>query len=318
MQWCKRGVVFTAGAEHPSMVSHAQIPTPDAPERGVTRIYFGSRDADNRTFTAWVEVSADDPLKVLRVADRPVLAPGMLGAFDDCGAMPSCVVTVNDRKFLYYIGWNRGGTVRYHNSIGVAVSEDGGDTFNRMFDGPIMDRTHLEPYFVVTPFVLVEEGLWRMWYCGCTEWLVQDGMTEPRYQIKYAESSDGIHWRRNNTVCIPYESPDEANTRPCVVRDGGRYRMWYCYRSTQGYRTDASRAYRLGYAESADGIRWMRKDAEAGLLRSSAGWDAEMIAYPYITRFGGRWHMLYNGNGFGKTGFGYAVAPDDGVQPTTF
>jgi hypothetical protein len=32
-----------------------------------------------------------------------------------------------------------------------------------------------------------------------------------------------------------------------------------------------------------------------------------MIAYPYVYEYGGRKYMVYNGNGFGKSGFGFAV-----------
>jgi hypothetical protein len=288
------------------MRTHAQIPVADPLEGGIVRIYFGTRDEENRTSTGCVEVAAAEPGRVLSVCQQPVLAPGPRGAFDDSGAMPSCVVSVGGRKLLYYIGWNRGVTVPYRTAIGLAVSNDGGKTFQRLFDGPVLDRNHLEPYFVTTPFVRVENGLWRMWYCGCTGWTIVDGRTEPRYRIHYAESSDGIVWRSANTVCIPYASADEANTRPCVVRDRGRYRMWYCFRGTHGYRSAGEQAYRLGYAESPDGVRWQRMDHRAGLPCSPEGWDRDMIAYPFVYQHAGQWWLLYNGNGFGKSGFGYA------------
>jgi len=314
MRWQKRGLIYSVNCERPWMTSHAQIPVADVLENGVARIYFGTRDAENRTFTGFVEVDAGDPSKVLRVSERPALSPGKLGTFDDSGAMPSCVVTVGGQKFLYYIGWNRGVTVRYYNAIGIAVSDDGGETFERIYDGPIMDRTPHEPYFVVTPYVTIEKGTWRMWYCGCTGWSLVDGVTEPSYQIKFAESADGISWRRANTVCIDYQHDDEANTRPCVIHSGGLYRMWYSYRGIRGYRTNLAQSYRLGYAESADGIAWRRRDDLAGLEPTPDAWDAEMIAYPFVYQYQKRWFMLYNGNGFGRSGFGYATS-DVGDSP---
>ena len=171
-----------------------------------------------------------------------------------------------------------------------------------------MDRTACEPFFVVTPYVVVENGLWRMWYCGCTEWLLHDGVTEPRYQIKYAESTDGVSWVRNDVTCIPYEASDEVSTRPCVIRSAdGTYRMWYCYRKIGGYRTDRSASYRIGYAESFDGITWERQDRRAGIEPSGSGWDSEMLAYPFVYEYRSTTYLLYNGNGFGASGFGYAV-----------
>jgi hypothetical protein len=138
-----------------------------------------------------------------------------------------------------------------------------------------------------------------MWYVSCTGWNIVDGQIRHHYHIKYAESSDGIHWQRDGRVCIDFKSDDEyAISRPCVVHDPDMYRMWYSYRGA---------SYRIGYAESPDGLVWQRKDEEAGIDVSSEGWDSEMIAYPYVFDHKGRRYMLYNGNGYGKTGIGLAV-----------
>ena len=59
------------------------------------------------------------------------------GPFDDSGAMPSCIVNRGGQKYLYYIGWNRGVTVPSRNSIGLAISDDGGLTFERAYEGPV-------------------------------------------------------------------------------------------------------------------------------------------------------------------------------------
>ncbi len=292
------------------MNHHACVPVADKVDDEVLRIYFGPRDTQGRTTTTFIEVEADDPRNVLYVHDRPVLSLGKLGAFDDSGAMPSCIVNHEGRKYLYYIGWNRGVTVPYRNSVGLAVSEDGGLTFERVFEGPVVDRTREEPYFCASPFVMMDAGIWKLWYASSTGWTVVDGHPEPLYKIKYAESRDGIEWLRENTTCIEYSFEGEANARPCVVKEDGLYRMWYCYRGSHGYRTDRSQGYRLGYAESPDGVAWTRKDEEVGIERSETGWDSTMMEYPYVYEHAGRKHLLYNGNGFGESGFGYAVLED--------
>jgi hypothetical protein len=97
-----------------------------------------------------------------------------------------------------------------------------------------------------------------------------------------------------------------------VIKENGKYRMWYCYRGSVDYRSDRENSYRIGYAESPDGINWERKDAEVGIDRSDEGWDAIMMEYPYVYEHRGRKYMLYNGDGFGETGFGYAVLEEDG------
>jgi hypothetical protein len=83
--------------------------------------------------------------------------------------------------------------------------------------------------------------------------------------------------------------------------------MWYSYRQKRGYRSDKSSSYRLGYAESRDGIKWNRKDDQVGINVSPSGWDSEMIEYPFYYAQNDKEYLFYNGNGFGKTGFGYAV-----------
>ena len=82
--------------------------------------------------------------------------------------------------------------------------------------------------------------------------------------------------------------------------------MWYSYRGQPSITT-----YRIGYAESPDGVHWSRMDEKMHSLDvSEGGWDSEMICYPYVFDHKGKRYMLYNGNGYGKTGFGLAVLED--------
>jgi hypothetical protein len=293
------------------MVHHACLPIADPVNAEVLRVYFGPRDTQGRTVTTFIEVEADNPANVLYVHDRPVLSLGNLGTFDDSGAMPSCIVNHAGRKYLYYVGWNRGVTVPYRNSVGLAISDDGGLSFARAYEGPILDRTPTEPYFCASPYAMFDDSTWRLWYASSTGWLTVNGHPEPLYQIKYAESADGIRWIRNNTTCLEYSFQGEANARPCVIKQDGMYRMWYCFRGSVNYRSDKEQSYRIGYAESTDGIHWIRKDDEVGIERSGEGWDSLMMAYPFVYERRGRKYMLYNGNGFGETGFGYAVSMSD-------
>lgn len=307
MRWEKRGIIFKAEGQYEWMAHHACGPLADKIDDEVLRIYFAPRDRLGRSLVTFIEVEADNPSNVLYVHDRPVLDLGKLGCFDDSGVIPASMVSWDSKKYLIYIGWNPGVTVPYRNSIGLAVSDDGGLTFDRVFDGPIVDRTCTEPYFCASPFAIIDEGKWKLWYASGTGWTVVAGKPEPLYQIKYAESMDGVSWVRNNTTCIEYKFEAEANARPCVLKENGLYRMWYCYRGSTDYRTDKAQSYRLGYAESHDGVAWERKDDEVGIERSDEGWDSIMMEYPYVYEHKGRKYMLYNGNGFGETGFGYAI-----------
>jgi hypothetical protein len=284
------------------MATHAALPTPLARDRGLD-LYVSGRNADGcgQTGRCRVELSTDAPVVTVESV-APLVPIGPLGAFDDRGATVSSVVEEGGRLFLHYTGWTLGVTVPFYLFAGLAISEDGGTTFEKVSRAPILDRTAEDPFMTASGGVLVEDGIWRMWYVSCTGWRIVDGAARHYYHVKYAESPDGIRWRRDNRVCIDYASPREyAIARPWVVRgDDGRYRMWYSCRGD---------AYRIGYAESHDGFRWERLDGDAGVGVSASGWDSQMVAYPAVIRAGGREWMFYNGNGYGRTGIGCAVRP---------
>ncbi len=307
MPWQKLGHVFSPAADRPWNVSHAQVPVVDSSDPQRWRIYYGTRDGQSRTHPSYIEVEAGNPTRVLYVHPEPILPLGDIGTFDDCGVMPSWLVDLAGRKYLYYIGWTVRSTVPYHNSIGLAVSDDGGRSFRKYSAGPLFSPTTIEPYFTGTSCVLVEDGTWKNWYLSCTKWEVIDGHPEPFYNIKYAESSDGIHWVRDGTVAIDYASREEGGlVKASVIRAADGYRMWYAHRRARNYRTLSACSYRIGYAESADGVSWRRLDHRAGIDVSADGWDSQMLCYPHVIDHGGELFLIYNGNGFGRTGFGAA------------
>jgi hypothetical protein len=306
LQWAKRGLIYCAEGAHSFDRSHCHKPTPLLVDDSTIRVFFGVRDAKNTTRTTYIDVDAADPRKVKYVHDRPVIDTGKIGAFDDSGANVSAICRNGDELYLYFIGWNPSTTVHTRNSIGVAISRDGGRTFVRPYDGAVLDRSKDEPYYTGAVDVFKEGNLWRMWYTSGTEWKMVNGKPEIYYHIKYAESANGIDWARQNVSCIPPQTESEATARPSVLKVGEKYRMWYSRRDLIDFRTNAKHGYRGGYAESDDGIKWERKDAEFGVELSPSGWDSEAIAYPYCLRIADRLLMFYNGNGFGKSGFGYA------------
>jgi predicted GH43/DUF377 family glycosyl hydrolase len=309
--WIKKGLVFrtepSADGQRPWMVSHACVPTALDLGDGRIRIYFGPRNAAGQSIPTFIDVDADDPARVLAVHDRPILELGALGTFDDGGINPCSAIRVGGLVYLYYVGWNPSVSVPYRNSIGVAVSEDGAN-FRRPFPGAVVDRNQHEPYFTASPCVLKEGEVWRMWYASSTGFVRTDaGKVEPIYVIKYAHSRNGLDWVRDNLTCIQPLTPFEANARPAVLKEGDRYRMWFCYRGSFDYR-DGADSYTIGYAESRDAVHWDRQDHRAGITRATdpQAWDGKMLAYPCVLRTTRRTYLFYNGNGFGRTGIGYA------------
>jgi hypothetical protein len=107
-----------------------------------------------------------------------------------------------------------------------------------------------------------------------------------------------VRWERLNEVSIGDARERSYVSNPSVVIDGNLYRMWYSYK--------AGDRYRIGYAESGDGTAWALKDDQVGIATSASGWDSEDIEYPFVFTHEPETYMLYNGNQYGRTGFGLA------------
>ena len=214
------------------------------------------------------------------------------------------------------MGISKGSTVPYRMSIGLAKSQDGGISFQRAFEGPILDRTRHEPYMVTGPMVIPpspdSSGLWHMWYSSGVKWEKINGKFEPIYIIKYAFSSDGERWEQENMTCIEPLHSLEANTRPTVLKTPTGYHMWFCYRHSLDYRGGTG-AYRLGYATSSNGIQWSRKQDPETLHPNGTGFDSQMAAYPHVLESQNKLYIFYNGDGFGANGFGYATCEKENL-----
>ena len=302
--WEKLGLLIDAGAAD-WLVSHVAVPIVEHRSGGTHRMYFTTRDEAGRSRVGTADFDIADPFGTISVCDAPVLGPGPAGAFDERGAMASSLVAHDGRTYLYYVGWSIPPEVPFVVRMGLALSDNGGADFTRHAADPILPLDAIDPISTSSAFVLRDQGRWRMWYISIVRWEPQGAGAPPRhyYNIRHADSDDGIAWRRDGTVCIDFKNRHEyAISTPCVVRDPDCYRMWYSYRASPGVET-----YRIGYAESDDGLAWRRLDEHAGIDVSEAGWDSQAVCYPCVFDAGAERYMAYNGNDYGRTGVGLAV-----------
>ena len=300
-QWEKLGLVFKPESRISWMRSHASLPVPLHLGGSRYRVYYSSRDSANRSHVGFFELSLDDPRTILEFTEHPVLAPGPIGYFDDHGVYAASVERAPDgTMYLYTIGWNHGGRPPlFYASIGLATSSNGGQSFEKFGGAPILARGNHDPCLVTSPVVLRENDRWRMWYVSGTGWLDTGATLSSQYHIKYAESIDGIAWRRDGTVCIDHADASERNiARAWVVPCEDAYRTWFS--------SDRGDGYRIHTASSPDGITWTREH-EPVIEPSSSGWDSDALAYPAVVLHEGSLFMFYNGNGFGIDGVGLAV-----------
>lgn len=286
------------------MKSHAQVPTPLVDEKvGILRVYFSSRPERGQSLTSFVDLDLEDFSRVVHVNPEPLLQPGRPGTFDEHGIMPSCAVRHGDLVYLYYSGWSRATTVPYTNSTGLAISEDGGQTFRRVSEGPILAKSIHDPWSATSPFVMKSAEDWRMWYCSGTGWHHIDGKYEHVYDIKEARSADGVSWEPSGHVAIEATTDEEAITRPWIMPIGDTWRLWYCHRRASQFR-DGSGAYRISSAMSSDLSQWTRLGRDGPQRENTSGWDSATQAYPSLFTYQQQLYMLYNGNDFGAEGFG--------------
>jgi hypothetical protein len=267
------------------------------PENGTIDVYVTGRDTQNRSRIGVMCLDPEHPTTPLDVRDEPVLDLGELGAFDENGVSYPWIVESDGQEYMYYVGWMPTVLTPFQNHVGLAVRSPGG-VWRRFSRAPLLPRTDDEYLSLGSTSVLREGSLWRMWYTCFRRW-GRAGEPKHHYVIKYAESSDGVHWRRPGIVCIDAADTSEyAIGRPSVFRRDGLYHMWYSYRGV---------AYRIGYACSEDGITWTRRDDLAAIDVSASGWDSESICYSHVFEWKDTLYMLYCGNQYGRDGLGLAV-----------
>lgn len=276
------------------------------------RIYFSTRarDAVGRFISNVAYVDFDrELLNVIGQARKPVIALGGLGCFDEHGIFPFNVLRDGERVLAFTTGWNRRRSVSTDAAIGLALSTDGGTSFEKIGSGPVVAPSLHEPFLVGDAFVLRHQQHLYMWYIHGTRWIIDPagGPAERVYKIAHARSTDGIAWKREGRqIIVDSLGPDECQALPTVIEYQGVYHMMFCYRLAVGFRDRRDHAYRLGHAWSEDLTYWHRDDSEWVLDRPSQGWDSQMMCYPHLFRVGQRVYLLYNGNEFGRHGFGIA------------
>jgi hypothetical protein len=314
MKWKKLGKIFdpTQHTLTNRCVEFAQSPqTLVLTDR--VRVYFSTRERDSvgkyLSHVAYADFSRD-MARLLDVSSQTVLPLGGLGCFDEHGIFPINVLKDGNRVLAYTTGWNRRVSVSADASIGFAISHDDGKTFQRYGTGPLLTLSLCEPFLVADAFVQRYGDTYHMWYIYGTKWQ-RFSETEPPdrvYKIAHATSPDGIRWRRDGRQIISDQlNPDECQALPTVICVNGVYHMYFCYRQAYGFRQDSRRAYRIGYASSTNLENWVRDDSQAGIDVSADGWDSQMQCYPHVFECDGKVYLLYNGNEFGRHGFGLAV-----------
>ena len=316
MNWKKLGKIFDP-TQHKlpnNCVQFAQSPQALVFDDFV-RIYFSTRSLDKSAGKYLSHIAFVDMQKnlhdVIRVSDKTVITLGELGCFDEHGIFPMSVMRYGSVIYGYTCGWNRRVSVSVDTAIGLAMSRDNGLTFQRIGSGPVLAASLHEPCLVGDGFVKVIGDVFHMWYIFGVGWkkFSTDAAPDRTYKIGHAVSSDGINWVKEEArqVIADRLDADESQALPTVIGINGRYHMFFCYRHSSDFRKNKDRGYRIGHAYSDDLANWVRDDEHPHLDITNGDWDSEMMCYPHAFECDGKTYLLYNGNEFGRYGFGLAV-----------
>lgn len=301
-QWQKLGLLYCPDefGRHPKLKTHAANPLPVHIEGDVYRVFYSARDDENRSSVAAVDI---DIARRLVVEDhyQPFFEHGPAGSFYADGVSIGCCYQVDQVRYLLFMGWQNPADGHWRGDIGrLIVRADLSLELDRA--EPLMGANSDDPISLSYPWVMqLTSAEYRMWYGSTRSWDAGNG--EMLHIINNAVSDNGHDWSRQG-LAVPYElGAAQAFSKPSVIRDrrSQSYSMWFSCRGAEGD------SYRIGYATSEDAIDWRLDNADAGITVSQSGWDSEMIEYPHVFDHAEHRYMLYNGNGYGKSGFGLAV-----------
>lgn len=198
----------------------------------------------------------------------------------------NCVL-YNADSSRYEMWFTAGAQISYPYTIGFAWSDDG-ISWNVYSPNPVLTPTSgsWDAYMVLAPYVIRENGQYKMWYTGCATSSVLD-------RIGYATSPDGINWTKHpsNPVLLPGTATWEsaAVAYPCIMPDVSGYKMWY-----GGFNANLS-VTALGYATSTDGITWVKHSGNPVLLPGPSGqWD-HVVFGPRVLFIENNYYMFYSG-----------------------
>lgn len=296
MVWEKLGQIYAVNKKNDFLRTHASNPLPIHLNDDVYRVFYSGRDENNKSSVGFVDI---DIVKRVIVKERNLTTfrYGAQDTFYSHGVSIGNAYDVGDEQYILFMGWNIRNNEHWRGDIGQLKLVDK-EFLSLTKSNPFLTIDQIDQVSLSYPFVLFHNGIYKMWYGSTNSWDSENG--EMIHVIKHATSANGIKWKKHG-LAIPYEiGVAQAFSRPSVIIDDSGYHMWYSYRSGTGEK------YRIGYSHSLDGIKWTRKHDETGIDVSDSGWDSEMICYPFVFKHKGVLYMLYNGNEYGKKGFGLA------------
>lgn len=301
MKWEKRGKLLDKDTWNISWFrKNVMCPVPYLLNKDILRIYVALCDGDNRGRIGYIDVNPENPNEIFGYSPVPILDLGARGCFDENGVLPSSLIEINEKLYLFYSAYQRQVNIPYTSLSGIACSDDGGNHFYRLSSVPILDRKDGEKFIRSSIYVVEKNDSFDIYYAGGDQWILRDDKINPSYSIKHMHSDSIFEWSGAGDTVFELQPGEYGMTDAQLIEQDNRWIMLFSVRSWK-------KGYRLAYAESFDGKHWIRKDNEIGIDVSGGGWDNEMICFGRIIAYKDKTYLFYCGNHYGVGGLGWAI-----------
>ena len=270
----------------------SQAPAPAIFEDHI-KIYFSSRDRDNKSHCCSYTLDGDNLLNVLSHKEEfsPSKEPG---TYYHNGFMVSQYYkevfknTGHFRDMLYFTGWERVDTeeVKYRTCCGQIDLK-----INEIPPAPFIDRTSLGVCGSSMPF---REGS-DYYYMAMDRW---SGGESYYYIASWYRANNGY---TINKKIIERHEGEGGLARPVKFIeniDGKIDHIMFSARGESSFRYDRSQTYRPYLASfNTDTGEWVRQEKP---LEFKGSEDSLMVAYPYPVKIKDSWYIFYNNTFTGK------------------
>ena len=302
MRWEKLGRIWDAKSFLDWGKMGTMTPTPILLNERVIRVYCGIRDLNGVARIGYFDVDESDPTKVLGFSREPILDIGVPGSFDDNGMLLGDILRVDDEIRMYYVGFQLAVKAKFLAFGGLAISMDGGNTFKRYSQAPIIDRDNNGLFIrAIHGITQLSNGGYQAWYSEGSSWEIINGKPYPNYSVASIKSMDGLHFYANQGSGISLQLPGEyrlGRSRVFSFSENNHI-LTFTYGTVTG-------DYKSGYARSKDLVNWERQ-SDWGLEPGPESFDSKHLAYPaLIKNVKGDVYCFYNGNDMGSGGIGVA------------
>ena len=298
IRWKKLGQIYNFEPINEFLLSHASNPMAVHLEGDVFRVFFSGRCKSNKSSVGYVDLDLHSQNIIGACTEESFRVSDEFNGFFSHGVSIGNMYSVGAHEYVLFMAWQIRGNNHWRGDIGRLELDKDKKKLSLVGEGAFLGVHEIDPISLSYPWVMYEDGYYKMWYGSTIDWSSVNG--EMIHVINYATSIDGETWSRHG-LAVPFEiGVAQAFSRPTVLRDESGYHMWFSYRSGTGQK------YRIGYASSLDGLKWERH-SDSGIDVSETGWDSDMVCYPFVFEHKSKVYMLYNGNDFGRHGFGLAV-----------